>query len=280
MNRHTQRPNQVFSRNLLWMSPTLDSAVRLRPLVVVGCGGLGMSFIIAAAHIGFDKFTICDPDCLELSNLNRTIVGTRRDVGKSKVSIIKAYLQSHPLNTQVSTIEKPFPNNQVIEAIRESGRVISCFDHARPRIELDIICRKLGIPVFDLGTGFPTAVDPSLTTSRKGGGGQVLVSRPGHACLMCLGFGLANPKNDYYSLDGTPEPSSILINNIVATLAVERLIADLQGNRIDVNHVAYDRDNLAIVSRRIRSRSSCPVCGPAARQNVLNVGEYDTFFKT
>ncbi len=65
------------------MSKPLQRRIAESRLFVVGCGGLGSLFVIEAAHLGFRDFILVDADKLETSNLNRFIIATREDVGRS-----------------------------------------------------------------------------------------------------------------------------------------------------------------------------------------------------
>lgn len=47
-------------------------------LCIIGCGGNGSLVSVAAALMGFTRIRIVDPDVLELSNLNRSLLFMRR----------------------------------------------------------------------------------------------------------------------------------------------------------------------------------------------------------
>ena len=49
-------------------------------VLVIGAGGLGAPGLLQLAHAGIRKFTIIDPDRLELSNLHRRYF-TPADIG-------------------------------------------------------------------------------------------------------------------------------------------------------------------------------------------------------
>ena len=53
--------------------------------LLLGTGGLGCSVAIGLAWLGVKKMILIDKDVVEVHNLNRQILFTNKDVGKSKV---------------------------------------------------------------------------------------------------------------------------------------------------------------------------------------------------
>ncbi len=97
------------------------------------------------------------------------------------------------------------------------------------------------------------------------------MSRPGGACLMCLGFDEGVTRNNYF-LPGAegPEPSALLLNGIIGNLAVELLLREL-ADPPPVNALFYDRESLRIAAEERRGREHCPVCGPGAHERIRRV---------
>ena len=93
----------------------------------------------------------------------------------------------------------------------------------------NLFSRSRGIPYLDMGSGF--AVDEGSGVLESGG--QVLICRPAGACVLCLGFRDSLEKYNYF-LPGsmTPEPSSVAINAVVATLGLECLLGLLGIERV------------------------------------------------
>ena len=58
-------------------------------VLVIGAGGLGCPVILYLAYSGVGNLGIADDDKIELSNLSRQILFTKKDIGKYKTSVSK-----------------------------------------------------------------------------------------------------------------------------------------------------------------------------------------------
>lgn len=261
-----------WSRNVLWMSPAARAAVADAHLVVVGCGGNGVAFCVDAAHLGFRRFTLCDGDSLDESNLNRFIVALPGEVGRPKVEVIRSYLTARFPGADVDAIAEPFPNARLDDRLGPGSLVVGCLDDAFARIELDVHARRHGRTLVDLGSGFVVDASAGSGDPVLGAGGQVAISRPGGPCLRCLGFDLDGTKHTYYAPEATPEPSSLLLNSIVAALAAEAVVRELCGALAPVNFIAYDRERCHLARGEVAARPGCAICGPDGARHVDAVG--------
>lgn len=262
-----------FSRNLLWMPPDLVGKISNSKLTVIGCGGNGVVFTIYAVHMGFSELALCDGDLLEATNFNRYIVASSQDVGKPKVDILGGYILSRFPQSNVSCIAESFPNPRVVDHIEKSAVVVGCVDNVQARIELDILCRRFGKTLIDLGSGF--IKDDSSTGAQQiiGAGGQVLVSRPSGACLRCLGFDLETASNTYFLPERLePEPSSLLLNGIVGALAAECLLMEITNRLNPANRISYNRGSLSTSMESLEGGWDCRICGHNSADFISSAG--------
>ena len=58
-------------------------------VLVIGAGGLGCPLILYLLHSGLGNLGIADHDKIELSNLSRQVLFTKRDIGKYKTYVSK-----------------------------------------------------------------------------------------------------------------------------------------------------------------------------------------------
>ena len=68
-------------------------------VLIVGMGGLGCPLLIYLVNIGIQNIGIIDHDKIELTNLNRQILFSEQDIGKSKV--IQAYKKIRQIDTKI-----------------------------------------------------------------------------------------------------------------------------------------------------------------------------------
>lgn len=273
-NQRISHSEDNWSRTRLWMSEHELEQVSKTTLVVVGCGGTGSILAIFAAYLGFGQLILCETDTLEPSNLNRFIVAVPGDVGRPKARLVAEYLRSHIPSTKVTVIEQKFPSEETLETLRDPSAVVAgCVDDVKTRVELDIACRHYGKILVDLGSGFGRDAEGNVAAS----GGQVMMSRPGEPCLMCLGFPHLLNENDYMvGPDNSPQPSLILLNSMVATLAADCLLREVVGDTTDYNVVSYSRNDMSVITEARGRDSACTICGETAGGHIASIlGEVD-----
>lgn len=249
-------------RNMLWMAPPLRMRVEESRLVIVGVGGTGSFVSIYAAHLGFQHIVLCDPDVLSATNLNRYVPAEPSHVGRAKTSVLASFLSKRFSNLRVQTLEERFPSLAIERELLHATAVIGCLDAVPDRIALDVMARRIGIPLLDLGVGFRVSPPPDRVVD--GAGGQVLVSRRGGPCLRCFGFAVDGDAASYF-VDITPDPSSIVLNGVIAGLAMECLLAELAQELGPTNRIVLDRRELTVVSDTVVSDDpTCNMCGEGA----------------
>ena len=85
-------------------------------VLVVGAGGLGCPLILYLAYSGVGNIGIVDNDKVELSNLSRQILFTKKDIGKYKTSVSRNMIKkiNNKINGQPSP---PAPITKTFEFI-------------------------------------------------------------------------------------------------------------------------------------------------------------------
>src|SRR3989337_538959 len=76
-----------YSRQIMVPDLGGKAQVRLRQarVLVIGAGGLGSPAALYLAAAGVGRLGLVDPDCVELSNLQRQILHFTPDIGRAKV---------------------------------------------------------------------------------------------------------------------------------------------------------------------------------------------------
>ena len=72
-------------------------------VLIIGAGGLGCPVAEFLTRAGVGKLGIIDYDKVNLSNLHRQTLYTKKNIGKSKVLIVKKILHRINPNTKVQT---------------------------------------------------------------------------------------------------------------------------------------------------------------------------------
>ena len=98
MSDYLERSKQLLGEDKI-------ESLKDKTILVIGIGGVGGTALEALARSGFKKFVLIDSDKVDVSNLNRQILFTNKDVGKSKVEAAKNHLLSVCDDLDIKTIE-------------------------------------------------------------------------------------------------------------------------------------------------------------------------------
>ena len=96
---------QAFSRNLGWVTPAEQAALRGKRVAIAGMGGVGGVHLLTLARLGIGAFHIADFDHFDLANFNRQVGATMSTLGQPKVEVL--YTLARDINPELSIT--PFP---------------------------------------------------------------------------------------------------------------------------------------------------------------------------
>lgn len=211
------------------------------------------------SHVGFQRYTLYDPDIAEESNLNRLVGATSADALAETPKILIAKKMIYCL--QPNAIVRGFGCRwqEHPEALRECDIVFGCLDGYLARHELEILCRRYLMHYIDIGMDVHGKESPVI-------GGQVVLSSPGNLCMRCMGFlsdeKLAEEAARYGDAGSRPQviwPNGVLASTAVG-LAVELVTNWTRRHRLHA-YLSYD-GNQATMKESITLRNldiaTCP----------------------
>jgi len=138
-----------YARHLRMSEVGLSGQQRLAHsrALVVGAGGLGSpaAFYLAAAGVG--TLRLVDDDVVERSNLQRQILHTEADIGRTKVASAAARLAALNPNVQIETIPERLTSANVERVLEGVNVVLDGADNFPVRYLLNDACVKLGLPL-------------------------------------------------------------------------------------------------------------------------------------
>lgn len=200
-----------------FLGPLLPEALAERRICVVGVSGGGSHIVQQAAHIGFRRFLLYDPDVIEEPNLHRHVGARRKDVEdkRPKVEIGKRVILDVQPRAQVEAIQSRWQER--VGSLRRSDLIFGCIDGLRERLDLEAAARRYLIPYVDIGLGVSAANEGSRRMA-----GQVVLSVPDGPCFRCLGVitekDLARESSRYGDLG--PNPQVVWANGVLASTAM------------------------------------------------------------
>lgn len=149
-----------LSRTELLIGKEKIEKLRKAKVAVFGIGGVGSYVVEALCRSGIENFILVDKDVVDLSNLNRQIIATRKTIGKSKVEVSKERILEINPNAKVETIKEFFSTNSKDLFDNRVSYVIDCVDTVTAKIELVVRAKKLNVPIIScMGTG--NKLDPT-----------------------------------------------------------------------------------------------------------------------
>lgn len=143
-------------------------------VLIVGSGGLGspVSLYLAAAGVG--HITLIDGDSVDTTNLQRQILFTQNDVGKSKALSGKEKLSSLNSDIEVTAIAEHLTLSNGASLIEQADLVLDCTDNFATRYLINDLCAQFK--------------KPWVFASIHQFSGQCALFTPAddHACFRCL----------------------------------------------------------------------------------------------
>lgn len=218
---------------------------------VVGVSGTGSPVIEMLARNCVGTLVLVDPDRVEERNLNRILNATRADArsGTPKVEVLRRAVRGMGLGTKVEVHVSTLFDRNVVKALADCDVLFGCMDSVDGRHLLNRLASFYCIPYLDLGV--------RLDADGEGGveqvcgsvhylkpGGSSLLSRHVYSSEQLRAAGLLRTDPATYRnllaegyIKGVAEdrPAVIQLNMLIASLAVNELLARLHPYRIDPN---------------------------------------------
>lgn len=163
-----------YSRHLLLPEVGLDGQRKLKSAraLVAGSGGLGSPVALYLAAAGVGTIGLVDFDAVDLSNLQRQILFSTKDVGKQKAATAAKKVQALNDSIEVKAHDMRIAADNVLALIGGYDLVVDGTDNFATRYLLNDSCVKLGKP-YIYGSIYRFE-------------GQATVFTRGKGCYRCL----------------------------------------------------------------------------------------------
>ena len=140
-------------------------------VMVVGCGALGNEVLKNLVLMGVGYLVVVDFDRVEASNLTRSILFRRSDVGRPKTEVVCQRLKELNPELEVQCIDGDITHDVGLGLISRMDVVIGCTDNRLARFMINRHCMRLG----------KTWIDGGIYELE----GSVRVFAPGQNCYAC-----------------------------------------------------------------------------------------------
>jgi len=246
----TEEQVQRYSRHIILPNiggkgqrKLLDSSV-----LVIGAGGLGSPVAMYLAAAGIGKLGIVDFDQVDVTNLQRQILHTTADVGRSKVASAVEHLRAINPTIEVVGHETLLFSTNVFEIFEGYDVIVDGTDNFPVRYLVNDATQFTGKPL----------VYGSIYQFE----GQATVFTPGQEtpCYRCL-FPAPPPPGTVPSCaeGGVFGVLPGVIGSIQATEAIKIITGE--GDTLEGRLLLYDALAMDFQEMKIRWDADCPVCG-------------------
>ena len=120
-------------------------------ILIIGVGGVGQHIITYLATNGIRNFTIVDFDKVELSNLNRQILLTEKDVGKDKVDVVKSAVLAKNSEIEINVLKIKLTKENIEVLKTNFDVVIDAVDNWEGKLLIAKYAKKNNIPMLHVG---------------------------------------------------------------------------------------------------------------------------------
>ncbi|MCL1829057.1 MAG: HesA/MoeB/ThiF family protein [Oscillospiraceae bacterium] len=215
-------------------------------IAIVGLGALGTVAADRLCRAGVGFLRLIDHDTVELSNLQRQLLFTEEDVGKSKVKASAARLfeinsgsTTEPVTRRLTDSGDP--------AIRDVDVVLDCTDNAEARYLINEGCVRSGTPW--------------VHGAAAGSFGRVFAIVPNGACFSCLHPRAEDTSGDTAATLGMLNTTTAAVGALEANETLKILVnAPLSGLMM------FDLWSGAFEYVGVVRDPDCPVCGGRDRR--------------
>ena len=111
-------------------------------VLVIGAGGLGCPLILYLAYSGLGNLGIVDHDKIELSNLSRQVLFTKKDIGKFKTHISKKAARKINKNINIKTFTKKLDHSNISKIAKNYPIICDGTDNFKTRLLINDYCLK------------------------------------------------------------------------------------------------------------------------------------------
>ena len=142
-----------FKRQNMMVSPNAAKLIRTLKILVVGAGAGGNEVLKNLLLMGFGNITIVDFDTVEDSNLSRTTLFCKEDIGKSKSLVAAERLKTMALhdNPNIIGLNGNLMTDFGKGLFIDHDIVICCVDTQKCRAYINDWCVRTKTPFFEMG---------------------------------------------------------------------------------------------------------------------------------
>jgi adenylyltransferase/sulfurtransferase len=237
-----------YSRQM--MLPEIDTAGQERlnnsRVLIIGLGGLGSPVSMYLASAGVGHIVLVDFDKVDISNLQRQIVHTTKNIGQPKIESAKEHLLAINPEIRIECIGHALEEDELLSEAEKADVIVDASDNFQTRFALNEVSVKTKTPLV---SGAAIRFE-----------GQVTVFNPkveNSPCYRCL-YNDDIVAEETCTANGVIAPLLGIIGSIQANETLKLLMGigeTLQGRLLLLDTLYMDWNEA-----KLKKDPACPVC--------------------
>ncbi|MBS3136317.1 molybdopterin-synthase adenylyltransferase MoeB [Candidatus Woesearchaeota archaeon] len=258
----TEEEIKRYSRHIILpeIGGTGQSKLKKARVLCVGLGGLGSPVALYLAAAGIGTLGLIDMDKVDISNLQRQVIHSTKDIGRLKVESAKEKIKAINPGVTVNTYTEAISSKNVKEVIAGYDIVIDGCDNFATRYLVNDACFFAGKPNV-YGSVFRFEGRASLFCKEG-------------PCYRCM-HPHPPPPGEVPSCEeaGVLGVLPGIIGVIQATEAIKHILGI--GRSLKGRLLLYDALDMSFREVKIKKDRNCPLCGD--NQTVKDLIDYKQF---
>ncbi|HTK82191.1 MAG TPA: molybdopterin-synthase adenylyltransferase MoeB [Bacteroidota bacterium] len=252
-----------YSRHVIMPEVGMEGQKKLKAasVLVIGAGGLGSPVCLYLAAAGIGKLGIVDFDVVDVTNLQRQILHSTENIGRSKLDSARERISEINPHVETKAFNTMLTSKNAMDILCDFDVIIDGTDNFATRYLVNDACVLLGKPNV-YGSIFRFEGQVSLFDAKRG------------PCYRCL-----YPSPPPPGLVPSCAEGGVLgvLPGIIGTLqALEAMkLITGQGESLAGRLVLFDALALTFRELKLKKNPNCPVCGehPSIRELI----DYEEF---
>jgi len=254
---------QRYSRHLILPEVGMEGQKKLKAasVLLIGAGGLGSPLAMYLAAAGVGRIGLVDFDVIELSNLQRQVIHSSKNVGRSKLKSAKDFLHGLNPEVQVEAYEKRFTSENALTIAANYDLIIDGTDNFPTRYLVNDVAVLLHKPNV-YGSIFRFEGQASVFWADQGPCYRCLYPEPPPPGLVpsCAEGGVLGV------LPG-------IIGTIQANEAIKLILGI--GEPLFGRLLLFDALGMHFREMKLRKNPDCPICG--LQPTIHQLIDYEAF---
>ena len=252
-----------YSRHLIMAEVGMEGQLKLKKAKVlcIGAGGLGSPLTLYLAAAGVGRLGIVDFDVVDFTNLQRQVIHSTADVGKSKLASARESIREINPNVEVVGYETRLTSENALQLFEGYEIIVDGTDNFPTRYLVNDACVLLGKPNV-YGSIFRFEGQASVFYALEGPCYRCLYPEPPPPGLVpsCAEGGVLGV------LPG-------IVGCIQAMETIKLIIG--QGQTLIGRLLVFDALGVKFRELKLRKSPDCPVCG--THPTITKLIDYEQF---